>query len=39
MTVDDLFAGIPDDSTPIDFARACVLMGAETRAEACGMLP
>ena len=33
MTVDDLFTIIPEDSTPVAFARACVLMGAESRAD------
>ena len=33
MSTDDLFAILPDDATPIGFARACVLMGAETRAD------
>jgi hypothetical protein len=32
MTVDDVFNITPDDSTPVDFARACALMGASMRA-------
>ena len=32
LSVDDIFNLVPNDTTPIDFARACLLMGAEARA-------
>ena len=32
MSVDDIFSLIPAGSTPVDFARACVLVGADVRA-------
>ena len=32
MRVDDVFDLMPDDTTPTDFARACVLMGETMRA-------
>jgi hypothetical protein len=32
ITVDDVFDLVPDDTSPADFARACVQMGATMRA-------
>ena len=35
-TTDDIMLGHPDDTTPIDYARACTLMGAAARARLFG---